>query len=77
MRRFCHPVVRCLQRVAASAGLVLALGSHVRAQPAWVPVDLGTLGGSTAEALAINNAGQVVGWSRTASASAAAATSSS
>ena len=62
------PLVLWLERIAASAGLLLALGGPVGAQPAWVPADLGTLGGFTAEASGINNAGQMVGWSRTASA---------
>jgi probable HAF family extracellular repeat protein len=42
------------------------LGSRPRIPPAYVACDLGTLGGASSCALAINERGQVVGWAQTA-----------
>ena len=45
--------------------LLLLASRNAHAQSAWVPTDLGTLGGDTALANGINDAGQVVGNSNT------------
>ena len=45
---------------------VAALAQSSRAAAAPVAVDLGTLGGSYSEALAVNDSGQVVGYGYTA-----------
>jgi probable HAF family extracellular repeat protein len=52
--------------VAVLAPAMFAGGSGAAA-PAFPSVDLGTLGGASSNAVAINDAGQVVGWSTTAS----------
>lgn len=52
----------------------LVLGSQVKAQPGaarnYSLTSLGTLGGASSEALGINDVGEIVGWSTTASESA-------
>ena len=44
-----------------SLALLFALTATAHAQSAWVPTDLGTLGGLDSSAYGINDAGQVVG----------------
>ena len=56
-----------LIRLAIGLAIVYALSGTVHAQTAWVPTDLGTLGGHNSYARGINNAGQVVGDSQVAS----------
>jgi probable HAF family extracellular repeat protein len=53
---------RCFRRPSALALLVAALGAtSARADLQYTVTDLGTLGGTTSEAMALNDAGQVVG----------------
>lgn len=47
----------------AAALAVGAAGAAASASTRWVLTDLGTLGGRESEAFAINEAGQIVGWS--------------
>ena len=56
-----------LARLTMAAGFTVALAGIAHAQTGWVTTDLGTLGGSESMAFAINDAGQVVGNSATAS----------
>ena len=56
-----------LIRLAIGLAIVCGLSGTVDAQTAWVPTDLGTLGGNNSYARGINNAGQVVGDSQVAS----------
>src|SRR4051812_41170675 len=58
MSRFTHSV----KRVLSAAALSIAWSSAARAQPAWVPTDIGSLGGATtSQAYAVNDNGMVVG----------------
>src|SRR3982750_3938835 len=57
MSRFTHFV----HRITLAAVLNIAWSSAAHAQPAWVPTDIGTFGGSEAVARAVNNHGVVVG----------------
>ncbi len=50
-----------LVHTGISLTLLVALTATAHAQSAWVPTDLGTLGGSNSFAYGTNDAGQVVG----------------
>jgi probable HAF family extracellular repeat protein len=58
--------VALLVGVLVAVSVTGAVSAAQSAQTRWVIVDLGTLGGRESEASAINDRGQVVGWSETA-----------
>ena len=60
MRRVVLLVVGIL---ALAGAAVASSGGATQAQPHWVITDLGTLGGGMSKALAINDRGQIVGYS--------------
>ena len=64
--RWTRPVSACLVMVAAVvlAGCGGGGGGGTAATWRFRVTDLGTLGGDTSDALAVNDSGQVVGWSR-------------
>ncbi len=58
-------------RLSVAAGVLLACAVPIHAQTIYHLTDLGTLGGANSDALAINSAGQIVGWADTSGGSAA------